>query len=85
MDHNCELRQWVVAMVFEFNQSCKNGRRWAEMSLKIRDSNTFKLDLNWGYTKINLILFEDFLNLELLEINLNNSNLNRYIKRMTFK
>jgi hypothetical protein len=53
---------------------------------KIKDSNTFKLDLNWGYTKINLNkLFEDFSNLELLEIDLNNSNLNQYFKWKTFK
>jgi hypothetical protein len=56
------------------------------LGLKIKDSNTFKLDLNWGYTKINLNkLFEDFLDLELLEINLNNLNLNQYFKRKTFK
>jgi hypothetical protein len=49
--------------------------------LKIKDSNTFKLDLNWGYTKTNLNkLFEDFSNLELLEIDLNNSNLNQNLK-----
>jgi hypothetical protein len=53
---------------------------------KIKDSNTFKLDLNCGYTKINLNkLFEDFSNLELLEIDLNNSHLNQYFKRKTFK
>jgi hypothetical protein len=53
---------------------------------KIKDSSTFKLDLNWGYTKINLNkLFEDFSNLELLEIDLNNSNLNQYFKWKTFK
>jgi hypothetical protein len=53
---------------------------------KIKDSNFFKLDLNWGYTKINLNkFFEDFSNLELLEIDLNNSNLNQYFKRKTFK
>jgi hypothetical protein len=50
------------------------------------DSNTFKLDLNWSYTKINLNkLFEDFSNLEPLEIDLNNSNLNQYLKQKTFK
>jgi hypothetical protein len=53
---------------------------------KIKDSNTFKLDLNWGYTKINLNkTFEDFSNRELLEIDLNNSNMNQYFKRKTFK
>jgi hypothetical protein len=53
---------------------------------KIKDSNTFKLDLNYGYTKINLNkLFEDFSNLNLLEIDLNNSNLDQYFKRKTFK
>jgi hypothetical protein len=56
------------------------------LSSKIKDLNTFKLDLNWGYTKINLNkLFEDFSNIELLEIDLNNSNLNQYFKRKTFK
>jgi hypothetical protein len=56
------------------------------LSSKIKDSNTFKLDLNWDYTKINLNkIFEDFSNLELLEIDLNNSNLNQYFKRKTFK
>jgi hypothetical protein len=54
--------------------------------LKIKDSNTFKLDLNWGYTKTNLNkLFEDFSNLELLEIELNNSNFNQYFKQKTIK
>jgi hypothetical protein len=56
------------------------------LGLKIKDSNTFKLDLNLGYTKTNLNkLFEDFLNLELLEIEINNSNLNQYFKWKTFK
>jgi hypothetical protein len=56
------------------------------LGLKIKDSNTFKLDLNWGYTKINLNkLFVDFSNLELLEIDLNNSNLNQYFKWNTFQ
>jgi hypothetical protein len=53
---------------------------------KIKDSNTFKLDLKWGYTRINLNKhFEAFSNLDLLEIDLNNSNLNEYFKQKTFK
>jgi hypothetical protein len=53
---------------------------------KIKDSNTFKLDLNWGYTKINLSkLFEHLSNMALLEIDLNNLNLNQYFKQKTFK
>jgi hypothetical protein len=67
---------------------CRNGFRFSSklLSLKITDSNTFKLELNWAYTKINLNkLFKDFSTLELLEIDLNNSNLNQYFKRKTFK
>jgi hypothetical protein len=39
---------------------------------KSKDSNIFKLDLNWSQTKINLNkIFKDFSNLELLKIDLN--------------
>jgi hypothetical protein len=43
-----------------------------DLDLKPRISNTFKPNLNWGQTKINLNkLFKDFLNLEFLKIGLN--------------
>jgi hypothetical protein len=42
------------------------------LSSKVKDSNIFKLDLNWIQTRINLNkLFEDFSNLELWKIDLN--------------
>jgi hypothetical protein len=43
---------------------------------------TFKLDFYCGYLNK---LFEDFSNVKLLEIDLNNSNLKQYFKRKTFK
>jgi hypothetical protein len=46
------------------------------------DSNTFKLDFNCGYLNK---LFEDFSNLELLKIDLYNSNLKQYFKWKAFK
>jgi hypothetical protein len=42
------------------------------LDLKFKDSNTFKPNLDWGQTKINLNkLLEDFLNMELLKNHLN--------------
>jgi hypothetical protein len=42
------------------------------LSSKIKDSNTFKQNLSWGKTKINLNKhLEDFLNLKLFKISLN--------------
>jgi hypothetical protein len=41
---------WIKTM------GCRNGFQILSklLSSKIKDSNTFKLDLNWGYTKVNL-------------------------------
>jgi hypothetical protein len=49
------------------------SRIWfKDLDLKFKDSNTFKPNLDWGQTKINLNkLLEDFLNMELLKNHLN--------------
>jgi hypothetical protein len=53
---------------------------------KSKDSNIFKLNLNWGQIGINSNeLFEDFSNLELFKISFEYSNSNQGFKRMTFK
>jgi hypothetical protein len=58
-----ELHMGYRNKVFKFIQ---------DLGLKTKDSNTFKLNLYWGQTKINLNkLFKDFSNLELFKISLN--------------
>jgi hypothetical protein len=63
--HRAEFKDGLHKLFLEFRQGF-----WIK---NLKDSNTFKLNLNWGQTWINLNkLFKYFLNLELFEIDLNN-------------
>jgi hypothetical protein len=72
------LRKTVWADKLNWVELNRNARRNSfsnsnkVLDLKLKYANTFKPNLNWGQTKINLnTLFEVFSNLKLLKISLN--------------